>query len=441
VTASVQSPGRIARAGVLLRSSSVLRSAAALYGSTAVTAGLGFAFWAVAARLTSASDVGAAAAAISTMQLLGSFCTLGLGSLLISELARRPQSATRMVSASLLVSATVGMLVSLVVAAFLGGVLGVGGPLFTTWYGVLLFAAGCAAHAATSVLDLALVGAHLSGRQLLRNAVFAVAKLALLPVGAALAGLSTGVIYLAWLAGSVISVVAVLLRSRQPGRWLRTPAPPTVLRGLVGQAAGHHIINVSAHAPSLILPMAVATVLHPAQNAGFFMALQIAGFAWAVSVHLSTALFAVSANDHTRLRRELLVALRVSLAVTAAGVLGSLLLGRWVLGILGPVYAEAAPAMTLLFAAALPSAVKALFIAVCRVQGRLRLAATGTVAGSACEVLAGLAGLPFGVTGVATGFLVATVLQAVFMWSRVAGAAGYRTRWWPRTAAQEVPRV
>ncbi|GAA0811274.1 lipopolysaccharide biosynthesis protein [Spirilliplanes yamanashiensis] len=411
-----------------LRDSSVLRSAAALYGSTVVTAGLGFAFWAVAARLTSPAEVGSAAAAISAMQLVGSFCTFGLGSLLIAELARRPAGAVRVVSASLAVSTVAGFALAYALAAVAGGLLGVGGPLFTTWAGQLLFALGVAGHAATSVLDLALVGARLSGRQLLRNTVFAVAKLALLPVGAAVAGLSASWIYAAWLAGTVLSVGAVLARSTRPRRWLRPPAGPSALRGLGGQAAGHHVINVSAHAPSLVLPMIVATVLHPVDNAGFYLALQIAGFAWAVSVHLSTALFAVSAGDTGRLRRELLVAMRVSLLVTAAGVAGSLLLGSWALGILGPAYVPAAPALTLLFAASLPSAVKALYIAVCRVQGRLRLAAGSVLAGSALEIALGAAGARWGVTGVATGFLLATVLQAAAMWPRVAAAAGYRLR-------------
>ncbi|MFB6395193.1 lipopolysaccharide biosynthesis protein [Polymorphospora lycopeni] len=421
--------GALLRSSAVLRSSSVLRSAAALYGSTVVTAGLGFAFWAVAARLASPAEVGSAAAAISAMQLLGSFCTLGLGSLLISELAKRPETTTRVVSASLAVSATVGLVLSLGVAVVVGPVLGRGGPLFGSVPGILVFALGCAAHAATAVLDLALVGARLPARQLLRNTVFAVAKLALLPVAAALAGLSTSMIYLAWLLGSVLSVVAVLSRSSRPSRWLRPPAPPTVLRGLGAQAAGHHAINVSAHAPSLVLPMVVVAVLHPVHNAGFYMALQIASFAWAIGVHLSTALFAVSAHDHGRLRRELLLALRVSLLVTVAGVAGALLLGGWLLGLLGPAYALAAPALVVLFAVSLPSAVKALFIAVCRVQGRLRLAATATVAGSAAEILAGVAGARYGVTGVAVGLLVANLVQGVLMWPRVAGAAGFAGPW------------
>ena len=409
-----------------VRDSSVLRSAAALYGSTIVTAGLGFAFWAVAARLTSPAEVGSAAAAISAMQLVGSFCTFGLGSLLIAELARGAAGAHRVVSASLGLSAGAGFVLAYLGALVAGGVFGIGGPLFTRPLGQVLFACGVAAHAATSVLDLALVGAKLSGRQLLRNAVFAVTKLAVLPVAAALAGLSAGWIYAAWLLGTVLSVLAVLSRSSRPARWLRPPAPPTALRGLGAQAAGHHVINVSAHAPSLVLPMVVAAVLHPVDNAGFYLALQIASFAWAVSVHLSTALFAVSAHDHTRLRRELLVAMRVAVLVTGLGVAGSLLLGGWALGILGPAYVPAAPALTLLFAASLPSAVKALYIAVCRVQGRLRLAATAVLTGSALEIALGAAGSRWGVTGVAAGFLLATVVQAAVMWPRVARAAGYR---------------
>lgn len=67
----------------------ILINAGSLIGTTAVTSGLGFAFWWVAARIFSTEAVGLASATISTMTLLGSFSILGLGTLLMGELPKQ----------------------------------------------------------------------------------------------------------------------------------------------------------------------------------------------------------------------------------------------------------------------------------------------------------------------------------------------------------------
>ena len=90
------------RGVALARESDAGRRAASLYGSTLVTAALGFGYWAVAARLADdASAVGAAGAAIATMQLVGTLATLGLGSLIIARHARRWRLGFALVGAAL----------------------------------------------------------------------------------------------------------------------------------------------------------------------------------------------------------------------------------------------------------------------------------------------------------------------------------------------------
>jgi len=69
---------------------SIVSNAGSLVATQLVTSGLGFLFWLVAARWFSPAGVGFAAAAISAMTLLGTFGMLGLGTLLMGELPRRP---------------------------------------------------------------------------------------------------------------------------------------------------------------------------------------------------------------------------------------------------------------------------------------------------------------------------------------------------------------
>src|SRR5437879_9806702 len=80
----------------------MLFNAASFVGTFIVKSGFGFAFWWIAARQFSPQSVGLASAAISAMTLLGTFCMLGLGTLLIRELPRQPGKAVTLISSALL---------------------------------------------------------------------------------------------------------------------------------------------------------------------------------------------------------------------------------------------------------------------------------------------------------------------------------------------------
>jgi O-antigen/teichoic acid export membrane protein len=398
-----------------LSRSTIMRSASALYSSTIITSGLGFVFWAFTARLATDTEVGQAGAAISLMQLVGAFATLGLGSLLIAELGRHPERTVPLVSGALALCGAFAVVSALIVGTVVGRITDASGELLQSAQGLVLFSVGCAAYAVCTVLDYALVGAQLSSRQVVRNAFASVVKLAALPVLAATMGMSADGIYLAWTLGLVLSILAVLQRSSSPKRWLTSAPDPRALAGLGWQAAGHHAINISGQASGLVLPTIVAGALGPATNALFFMAMQIAGFVWAIPLHVSTALFAVSAADRSRMRQELRTALQLSTAITLLAVAGAAVLGPFVLRVFGPSYVDAAPALVVLMAVTLPTAVMVLYVSVCRVDGRLGRAAIVLLIESAGQLVGGTIGAQFGLVWVAVGILVPSVITAVLV--------------------------
>jgi O-antigen/teichoic acid export membrane protein len=404
---------------------SVLGGASALFGTTVVTSLLGFVFWVVAARLSPPVAVGSAAAAISAMQLIGSLATLGLGTLLIGELARRADDTVRLVGASTVVSGATAFAAATIVGSVLAIAAPMATPLFNGPANLTLFALGTSATTVSVVLDQALIGLARGGRQLVRNAVFATSKLALLPIFAAWHRLSATELYGVWLLGNLLSLVLLLAGSSDPGAWLRTPPRPRALRGLVGKAAAHNWTNVAAYAPMLMLPLVVVRSLGPAGNAAFYAALLLASFVWIIPTHLSTALFAVAAHDGDTLRRELRLSLRISFCVWVAAGLGLWAVGRSLLHLFGPEYTRAGLGLALLGLATFPSAVKSLYVAVRRVQGRLNTAARVTVAGSSAEIAAGIVGVKWGITGVCGALSATMAVEALLLWPRVAGAAGY----------------
>src|SRR5579862_892619 len=83
----------------------LLANAGSLFGTTLITAGIGFGYWWSAARLYPAAAVGFSSAAISAMMLLGSGGIVGLGTLLVGELPRQPGKEASLISAALLLVA------------------------------------------------------------------------------------------------------------------------------------------------------------------------------------------------------------------------------------------------------------------------------------------------------------------------------------------------
>ena len=99
----------------------LLRSAAALVSTSIVTSGLGFVYWAVAARAFRASDVGESATTIAAMSLIAPFTVLGLGTVLVTQLPTMRGGRTQLVSTAALVTGVVGTVVALVCALTLPG--------------------------------------------------------------------------------------------------------------------------------------------------------------------------------------------------------------------------------------------------------------------------------------------------------------------------------
>ncbi|MGZ4665819.1 MAG: lipopolysaccharide biosynthesis protein [Frankiaceae bacterium] len=396
----------------------VLVSAASLLATTLVTAGLGFVYWAVAARTFSAASVGYGSAAISLMTLLGTVGMLGLGTLLIGEVGRRRAEAGGLIMASLLVSggvsAAMGLLAAVLAPAVMEDLSPFGGdPLHAT-----LFAVGVAVTGASLVLDQALVGLQRGGLQLWRNGVFYVAKLAALLAAAKCLNDAFGVgIYLSWTVGNVVSLAAVALVLRWRGIRMAYRPRWDLLRELRGTVMGHNWLNIAYQLPRLALPVVVTFMISPSAGAAFYAAWMLVGFAYVVPTHLSTALYAISTGDHRALSRELRFTVRVSVVagLASAAVFG--VAGHWLLVPFGQSYAdEAGAALAVLGLGTFPTLVKVHYIAVRRVQGLIPRAAVLVTIGAVLELGAGALGAVLGgITGVAIAVVLAMTVEALVM--------------------------
>jgi O-antigen/teichoic acid export membrane protein len=102
----------------------------------------------------------------------------------------------------------------------------------------------------------------------------------------------------------------------------------------------------------------------------------------------------------------------VLVAIVSAAVFG--FGSHEILAIFHPSYVSATTAMAVLGLTTLPSAVKAHYVAIARVQNRMTQAAYRATAAAVCEVVGVVVGAVLGgVTGTAVGLLTAYVVEAL----------------------------
>ena len=400
----------------------LVSNAASLAGATLGTSALGLAYWFVAARMFDPAAVGVGSAAVSGRARVASLSSLGLATYVMGDAQRLPGQRRSAVATTLFAS---GVSTAVVALAYVLAVPVVSPELrsltSSPWV-VLLFVVGTTATAIGMVLDSALLGALHGNVQLYRNMVFGVLKLVLL-VAAGWLALGGGGLTLfgTWVVGLVLSLagLAVLRRgwTRALLAELRLSAVVVFLRDVAPPVLRHQVLNLGLRAPPLVLPVIVITAVSAQANANFYIAWQVMMAAFVLPGSLATMLYAVGAEDTEALAQRLRSTLLLSATLTVAATV--LLAGgaRWILSVFGAQYAANGTATLVVLAlAGIPTLVKNLYVAVCRVTRRTAAAVPLVYVGGALElILPLLGGRQWGLLGLSLGWLLAVVLEAVLM--------------------------
>ena len=321
----------------------VLRSAASLATSTVATAGIGFIYWAVAARSFPAASVGESSTAISAVSLLAPLSIFGVGTLMMVRLPAMQQGRSSLVSTATLAASLNAALISLVCALVLpGSFLGLPGaghgPIAT-----FVFIALVVSQTVCLVVDQAFLAVAGSGIQLIRNLIQAVAKLVLLAVLAlTMVRFGSLAIVISWLLANVISVVVVVIMlGRRYRVSLRRAIPRlSALRGTRFAAVKHHGLNTALFVPYFAMPIVANVMLGSEQAAYLYATWSLAGFVFFMPMALVWALFASGVRDSRTFVMEFRFTLRFALLICTAAVVLIIVFGKLALRIFGAAYAE-----------------------------------------------------------------------------------------------------
>ncbi len=388
-----------------------------LIGTSVVTSALGFVFWWVAARAYSPQIVGSAAASISAMLLLSNLSTFGVGTTLIRELPRQRHQAGPMIVTGICTVGVTGLIIGAIGAVVMPYISPGLASITANNLFIVLFPIGVSLSTIAGAVDSIFTGQLMGQMQFTRNAIFALGKLLLLLAISVWASVVFDLnIFACWLAGIMLSLVAIFVVARARGMFTRLYRPRwEIVRSLARNALGNYALNLELILPSQAMPVIVASILTPAATAFFYTASNITGFVFYAPFALAISLYAVGASSLTAIGKKARFTLGLAMLM---GVLANVALdigAAPILSFFGKSYADQGMwAMRILALGVFPLIIKDHFVALSRIHGRIRHATLVMLFGSAGEIaLATAGGKLNGLAGVAIGWNIALGIEAL----------------------------
>ncbi len=425
----------------------LLRSAYSLAVNSVVTAGLGMAFWVLAAHLYPSTSLGRDSALIAAMMQLSTIAQLNLGNALVRFMPGYA-SAGRLLVAAYVISATAAVVLGtgfVLVAPHLTEELGflTRAPLTG-----LAFVGAVVLWGVFALQDAALTAMRKAPWVPIENGAFGILKLVGLPLFFAL-GSAHGV-FIAWVVPVCLVLVPVnwLLFRRILSRHRETSAKASTLpfrrRRLARFLALDYVGTVFMQTTLAVLPLIVLAVLGSRANAHFYVPFVIAIAIDATFFSVSMSLVAEGALAVNRvpalvrllLRRAVLLALPLAAVLVVTAPLVMLLFGE-------EYVRESTPVLRLLVIASLFRGAMALAAAIWRLEGSSgRIAALDGSLLLGLVVTAPLLADALGVTGVALAWLGSSivigcaVLPLLIRYYRLGADADHGT---PATGGSKLP--
>jgi O-antigen/teichoic acid export membrane protein len=188
---------------------------------------------------------------------------------------------------------------------------------------------------------------------------------------------------------------------------------------LLGVGLPNYVLTLAERAPAPIIAIVVTELLSPIDNAHWYAVWQMAWLVFIVPIQVAMTLFAEAAHRPESLGNILGHGVRWSLALGITAAAGLAVLAPVVLSFLGHSYAVAgATPLRILVVAVLPITFIQMYFAVCRATQQLREAILiGTLNAVLSVSGAVLAGMSYGLTGIAVAWLVVQV--AIGIWAVV----------------------
>lgn len=393
----------------------LLRNGHALTLSSLASSVVGLAYWGAAAHEYSPTSLGRNSVAISLIMFLAGIAELNLMSALTRFLPVAGRRSVRFVVLVYLTSFSVGLILSgiallLVRIAVPGLHFLVASPGAAAW-----FVTSTACWAIFVLQDSVLTGLRRTHLVPLKNATFAVAKVALVVVLAV--GWATDGILVSWAIATYaitlptslyIFLIALPRHSRAQG-----DSEQLGLSTLLQYVPADYLGALCWLACTSLLPFAVLARLGARASATFSLCWVISYGLCLVSINMGTSLVVETADNQADLALGIRRLLRHLSMLLGPAALALVLAAPWVLSFFGRSYTSGATTLRLLAVASVPAGISSIAVASCRSLRKVGISAAALVALLAVVALVTWALIGrLGITAVAIAWLLGQVFVA-----------------------------
>ena len=382
------------------------------------SAGFGFVFWVLAAKLYSAEDVGTATAIISSMGLIIMLSRLGLDASMIRFFPDNDKK--KIFSSSLIVATCFALLFGMIFILFID-ILAPELHLLKFPPNTALYLFFLAANSGTALSCTSFVASRKASFQLVQSIVVGSRILFLVPLvmlGAIGIFCSLGISFIIALATAYTLLAILSIRPRISIDW-------KFLNRAFHYSAGNYLAGLFMSGPGLILPIMVLNILGAKQAAFYYIAYAVVTLLLKIPNAISTSLF-VEGSHGEGLKKIVTRSLLFTYLLLIPASLILYICSYWVLEVVSAEYAAGGVnVLKVMIAASLFAGVNSTYFAVQKVQNDLK----GLI------VLSGL----IGVLVVGTGYVLMPmfgVVGAGFAWlvgngigSLAVAIIGLQKRW------------
>lgn len=410
------SPGLLASSlANRVRVDSLLRNSIYVMGTTVVTAASGYLFWLIAAHAYPADDVGLASALIGTMMLASAVVSFGTVPMLIQVLPRRETGYQWSLTLNAVLGAGIvgSLLTGIIAAALLPQLSPKLIPIGHEAAYTITLISGVPLVTLVDLLSATFVAERAAGSALVQTAVLGALRIPFLMLPVLLRLTGALMICASWnlAAGTGVIGGALLVSRLRRSYRLAIRGIWTQVRSVLSSLAGQQLISLGALLPTYLLPVIVTARLSPTENAYFYTTWRVGSLFFVVSSSVGVALFAEGSYEPSSIahkaRNSVLIIGSLLVPASLVAVLG----GHLILSTFGPLYAlNGYLLLMILVASAAPDAISNVYVAVLRVQRRLRGAALLNLGMAALTLILAWVLLPsLGIAGAGWAWLIAQI--------------------------------
>lgn len=374
------------------------------------SSGLGFITILMTARLYASAEVGVASGVVSAMMLCVQIALVGIGTAVISVYPKYQKKQARVINTGLNIIFPVSLLTALAFLLLSSVIFRELGIVSRSLLYTLLFFCITLFGTVNVYLDHISIVLRRGDQVLMRNVLFGIVTIAgVLLMPFITRQMNSFTIICAWvLAGFTACVVGMFQLYRSlDGYSYRLEMDRTIGAELIRIGLPNYLLSLTERAPNWIMPIIVIELLSATETAIWYNVWMMAWVVFIIPISVGQNLFADVAHNPDDLRSALGRSNRTSMTLGTLAAIGVISLAWLILSLLGPAYAESGTLpLRILVLGVYPVIFIQSYYGVCR--GRLMLneaILTGLISGVVSITAAVTIGLRFGLTGMATTWL------------------------------------